>query len=162
MKISQRQYISIFPLAILLALAASPKLQGSGFLLPVLAQSPTSPSFPPPSSVPAETTIRVEGSSSMAAITQALKQGFEQQYPGAKINLATVPTNDALKALKEGRIDVAASGRPLTKEESAAGLVAVPVARHKIALFVKEENPFRGTLTIEQFAQIFEEKRPIG
>ena len=154
MKISQRHYISILPLAILLALVAFPKLQGSG-LLPVLAQSSTSTSFPPPGAVPAETTVRVEGSSSMAAITQVLKQGFEQQYPGAKINLATVPTNDALQALKAGKIDIAASGRPLTKEELAAGLVAVPVARHKIALFVKEENPFRGTLTIEQFAQIF-------
>ena len=155
MKISQRQYISILPLAILLALAAFAKLQGSGFLLPVLAQSSTSTSFPPPGAVPAETTVRVEGSSSMTAITQALKQGFEQQYSGAKVTLATVPTNNALQALKAGKIDVAASGRPLTKEEAAAGLVAVPVARHKIALFVKEENPFKGTLTIEQFAQIF-------
>ncbi len=155
MKISQRNYISILPLAILLALAAFPKLQGSGFLLPVFAQSPTSPAFPPPSSIPTETTVRVEGSSSMTAITQRLKQGFEQQYPGAKVNLVTVPTSDALQALKDGKIDVAASGRPLSKAEETAGLVAVPVARHKIALFVKEENPFRGTLTSEQFAQIF-------
>ncbi|MEX0270803.1 DUF4912 domain-containing protein [Leptolyngbyaceae cyanobacterium UHCC 1019] len=154
MKTSQHKYISILPLAILLALAAFPRLQGSGFLLPVLAQS--APSAPlPPSSVPADTVVRVTGSGSMAAITQTLKQGFEQQYPGAKVNLAIAPTTDALQALKEGKIDLAASGRPLTKEEQAAGLIAVPVARHKIALFVKEENPFRGTLTIEQFAQIF-------
>jgi phosphate transport system substrate-binding protein len=155
MKTSQRKYISILPLAILLALAASPRLQDSGFLLPVFAQSPASAPLPPPNSVPADTIVRVAGSNSMAAITQAVKQGFEQQYPGAKVNLATVPIKDALQALKEGKIDVAASGRPLTKEEKAAGWVAVPVARHKIALFVKEENPFKGTLTIEQFAQIF-------
>ncbi|PZV07588.1 MAG: hypothetical protein DCF22_21795 [Leptolyngbya sp.] len=154
MKPSQNKYISILPLAILLALAAFPRLQGNGFLLPVLAQS--APSTPlPPNSVPADTIVRVEGSSGMAAITQTLKQGFEQQYPGAKVNLVTVPSNDALQALKEGKIDVAASGRPLTPEEKAAGFVAVPVARHKIALFVKEKSPFRGTLTIEQFAQIF-------
>jgi phosphate transport system substrate-binding protein len=154
MKTSQNKYISILPLAILLALAAFPRLQGSVLLRPVFAQS--APSAPlPPSSVPADTVVRVEGSSSMAAITQTLKQGFEQQYPGAKVNPAIAPTNDALQALKAGKIDVAASGRPLTKDEKAAGLVAVPVARHKIALVVKEDNPFRGTLTIEQFAQIF-------
>jgi len=155
MKTSQNKYIPILPLAILLALAAFPRLQSSGFLLPVFAQSATSVPLLPPSSVPANTIVRVEGSGSMAAITQTLKQGFEQQYPGAKVNLAIAPTNDALQALKDGKIDVAASGRPLTKAEKAAGLVAVPVARHKIALFVKEENPFRGTLTIEEFAQIF-------
>ncbi len=155
MKISQRQYISTLPLAILLALGALPKFQESNFLMPALAQSPTSTSFPLPSSVPAETTVRIKGSSSMAAITQSLKQAFEQQYPGAKVTLSTSPTTDALRSVKDGTVDIAASARPLTKAEKAAGLTAVPVARHKIALFVKEENPFQGTLTIEQFAQIF-------
>ncbi|MBM0743882.1 DUF4912 domain-containing protein [Phormidium sp. CLA17] len=155
MKTPQRPYISILPLAILLALAAFPKLQGSGFLSPVFAQSSTSTPLLPSDSLPTGTTVRVEGSNSMTAITQAVKQGFEQQYSGAKVNLATVPTNNALQALREGRIDIAASARPLTKEEAAEGFVAVPAARHKIALFVKEENPFEGTLTIEQFAQIF-------
>jgi phosphate transport system substrate-binding protein len=155
MKTSQYKYSSILPLAIVLALAAAPKFQGHDFLLSAIAQSPAEPSFPPPTSVPAETSVRVAGSNSMAPITQALKQGFEQKYPGAKVNHAIVTTNDALQALKDGKIDLATSGRPLTKEEKAAGLTAVPVARHKIALFVKDDSPFQGTLTIEQFAQIF-------
>ena len=61
----------------------------------------------------------------------------------------------ALDALQNGDIDLAALGRPLTQQEAATGLVAVPLQREKIAIIIGPENSFAGDLTFEQFAQIF-------
>ncbi len=121
---------------------------------PAVAQTPT-PSFSPPNVVPSGTTVKVDGSSSMATINQALKKVYEEKYAGTSVTLAEEGSDAALKALLEDKIDLAAIGRPLTAEEQAQGLMATPIARQKIALIVSPGNPFRGDITFDQFARIF-------
>ncbi|MBD1849953.1 DUF4912 domain-containing protein [Leptolyngbya sp. FACHB-711] len=145
---------SVFTLSLLLTIAAPTWLPAVLFTDPILAQSaPTS--FPLLDSVPRGTTIRVDGSDSMAGINQALKQKFEAQYGGTAVNLATEGTAAALKSVLDGTSDLAAIGRPLTQAEKAQGLVEVPITREKIAIIVGSNNPFQGSITFEQFARIF-------
>lgn len=117
------------------------------------AQSPAPLTLP--SAVPEGTTVRIDGSDSMAAINQTLKQQFEAQFPKTNVEVADQGTEAALKALQEDRIDLVAIGRGLTPEEQAAGLVQVPVTRRKVAVVVSDKNPFPGDMTGEQFSQIF-------
>ncbi len=140
-------------LALILALASFSQLT----LGPVLAQSSTTPtaSFPLPTEVPDGTKVRIDGSDSMSVINQSLKKDFEQQFSKATVEAQTQGTDVALKKLLAGEIDLAAIGRPLTKEETAKGLVAVPISREKVALIVSPDNPFSKSLTIDQFAKIF-------
>ena len=91
----------------------------------------------------------------MIVINEALKKRFEEKFPGTKVELAASGTDEALKALLKGDINLAAVGRPLTSQERSQGLVAVPVGREKIAIIVGSDNPFKGNLTFEQFAKIF-------
>lgn len=152
----QRKSFSLFSLTLVLALVTAPKPLMSLLLAnPAYAQSPTPSSFPLPSAVPDGTTVRVDGSASLAAINQALKQRFEAQYAGTTVNLATQGTDAALRAVQDETIDLAAIGRLLTETEKAQGLVEAPISREKIAIFVGAENPFQGELTFEQFAAIF-------
>lgn len=142
---------------VLLALATTSKalataLVGDSILL---AQSPSPTAFPLPRSLPSGTTMKVDGSTSMTAINEALKQRFEQKFPGAQVDLAATGTDAALKALVDGTVDLAAVGRLLTNQERAQGLVDVPVSREKIAIIVGPDNPFKGNLTFEQFARMF-------
>jgi phosphate transport system substrate-binding protein len=82
----QRKGFSIFSLALALVLTTAPKPLTSFFLAnSAHAQGSTPTSFPLPSTVPSGTTVRVDGSESMVAINQALKQGFEAQYAGAAV-----------------------------------------------------------------------------
>ncbi len=144
---------SIGSLALLLSLGAtSQPIAASLSINPVWAQSVN---FSLPSSVPQGTTIQINGSTSMASINQSLKQRFEQQYPGTKVNIANGGTSDGIQALLDGKADLAAIGRPLTAQEKAQGLVAVPVARDKIAIVVGTKNPLSKSLDINQFAKIF-------
>lgn len=111
--------------------------------------------FPLPTNVPVGTSIRIGGSSSMETINQVLKRRFEQQFVGTEVQLNTQGTGPAIKDLLDGNADLAAIGRSLTEQEKAQGLIEVPVSRHKIAIIVGSENPFKGDLTFEQFAKIF-------
>ncbi|MGK7875903.1 MAG: phosphate ABC transporter substrate-binding protein [Xenococcaceae cyanobacterium] len=120
--------------------------------------SPVSPSpiFTPPSNVPSGTTVRIEGSTSMVQINQALKNRFEQQFSGTKVVTQAGGSNKGIQALLAGNVDIAAISRPLSAQESAQGLVAIPVAQDAVAIVVGVNNPFRRGLTKAQVVGIFQ------
>jgi ABC-type phosphate transport system substrate-binding protein len=147
------QKSSALGFALLLTTVIAAKPLESIFVPPILAQA-TPPSFPLPTAVPAGTKIQIDGSSSMATINQALKQRFEQQFSGSSINLNYSGTPAGLQALRDGKIDLAAIGRPLTEAERRDGLIPVPLERGKIAIITSPENPFQGSITVPQFVKI--------
>ena len=114
------------------------------------------PTFPMPASVPAGTTVRIDGSTSMVTINQNLKNGFETQFPGTQVVTNANGSAQGIQALISASADVAAVSRPLTPPEIGQGLVAVPVALDKIAIVVGKDNPFRTGLASRQAQQIFQ------
>ena len=145
---------SILSLALLLALA-TPMAGNISMLQSALTQSATNVPSSLSTPVPTGITVRIDGSSSMAAINQTLKQRFEKQFSGNKVEVAANGTDAALKALRSGKIDLAAISRELTPDEVAQGLDQVLVHREKIAIVVGTDNPFKGSLTSKRFAKIF-------
>jgi phosphate transport system substrate-binding protein len=123
-----------------------------------MAQAPAeaqATAFKLPGSVPKGTNVRIDGSSSMAAVNRVLEQRFEKQYPGTKVTAASAGTPQGLQALVNGKVDLAAIGRPLTAAEKAKGLAAVQIGRDKIAIVVSPNNPFTKSLNSSQFAKMF-------
>jgi starch phosphorylase len=110
--------------------------------------------FSLPRSVPSGMTIKIDGSGNMVPINQALKQQFEEQFPGTEVEIQANGTEPAIKALLNGEIDVAAISRRLTPTETAKGLLEVPLGQKSIAIIVSKGNSFNGSLTIKQFAKI--------
>jgi phosphate transport system substrate-binding protein len=98
--------------------------------------------------------LRIDGDGSLNHLNQALKAQFEKRFNQTKIQLDDSGSTKALESLAAGRVDLAAIGRPLTAAEQALGLVAVPIGTQKIAIVVSRANPFSGSLTNPQFAQI--------
>ncbi|MBW4615518.1 MAG: extracellular solute-binding protein [Desmonostoc vinosum HA7617-LM4] len=149
-----RQRKSQTSIAILFALTAASTPTAVSFVIhpPALAQSP---SFPVPQSVPSGTDVRINGTTSMEKINQALAEQFKAKYPGTDVKIAYDGTDASLKALPDGKIDLAAVGRSLTEAEKARGLVSTPITRNKIAVIISKNNPYRNSLTSEQFAKIF-------
>ncbi|MBD2230755.1 substrate-binding domain-containing protein [Phormidium tenue] len=147
---------SLAMLALFSALAALPisALRSEPRLLAQVTQKPT-PTFTLQPSVPAGTTLSIEGSSSMVEINESLGEGFEARYPDTDVVAATSGDDQALQALREGDVDLAALGRSLSDAEEDPSLTSIPVAREKIAIIVGRDNPFRGDLTFDEFAAIF-------
>ncbi|HLO89423.1 MAG TPA: substrate-binding domain-containing protein, partial [Nostocaceae cyanobacterium] len=147
---------AIASLALWLALAATPLATTMLMSTPATAE-PTAdtPAFPLPPNVENGTVVKIDGSSSFQSINQGLKNNFEQQFSGTKVELANNGTEAALKALLDGQIDIAAIARELTPAEKAQGLEAISLQPEKIAIVVGANNPFKGSLTTRQFAKIF-------
>ena len=98
--------------------------------------------------------IMIEGSTTMAGINAVLEQRFESQFPGVEVDIEYSSSDTALADLQQGNIDLAAIARPLTAEERAQNFVTVPVSRWKIAVVIGSENPFSGSLRVDQLAKI--------
>ncbi|MEA5572390.1 DUF4912 domain-containing protein [Calothrix sp. UHCC 0171] len=99
---SCKQTTSLSAIAVLFSLTA--------VVSPVVAQSPSpNTSFPVPKNVPNGTVVRVNSSSSMAKINQALAKKFKNQYSGANLKVTYAGTNAALKAVLDGKSDLAQS-----------------------------------------------------
>lgn len=129
--------------------------------IPTLTATPTPTAnitFPPPTNVPSGTTVRINGSTSMVQINQALKNAFEQQFPGTSIITMAEGSDQGIEAVRSGNTDIAAISKPLTPEEEAQGLVSIPVAKDSIAIVVNNLNTFRTGLTKEQVMGIFQGK----
>ena len=129
--------------------------------------SPSLPSPPKPTDVTAlaeptqvaqGTQIKIDGSTSMVGINQALKNNFEQKFPGTSIQTDAKGTDKGILGILTGEIDVAGISRPLTAQEQAQGLAAIPIAKDAIAIVVGQENPFRKGLNQEQIKDIFQGK----
>ncbi|WP_414518880.1 DUF4912 domain-containing protein [Nostoc sp. PCC 9305] len=152
----EKKDTSIVRLLLWVALATTPMAASLVVSAPMLAQStPEATSSPLPQTVQNEPIVRIDGSSSLSAINQSLKESFEKQFVGKKVEVAANGTDKALKDLLDGKIDIVAMGRGLTPAEKAQGLEQVRLQREKIAIVVGADNPFKGSLTSRQFARIF-------
>ncbi|NET09615.1 MAG: tetratricopeptide repeat protein [Symploca sp. SIO2B6] len=100
-------------------------------------------------------TVNIDGSEAMVVVNDRLGRGFESDYTGTRVEVASRGTPAAIEALLRGEIDLVALGRQLTQEERNQNLVQVTLKRDKIAVIVGPDNPFNGSLTLNQFAQIF-------
>ena len=134
-----------------------PSVPGVNSILPGSSGAGTNfaAAFPLQQSVPAGTTITIDGSTSMVSINEALKTAFLKAYPGTVVNTSATGSDNGIEALLGGSVSVAALSRPLTAEEQQRGLVAVPVAQDRIAIVVGIDNPFRRGLSSTQLAQVF-------
>src|SRR4028119_1065134 len=99
--------------------------------------------------------LRIDGSTSMVIINQNLKNGFQGKFSGTTVDTKANGSEKGIQDLAAGTVDIAAISRPLTAQEQAQGLAAVPVALDTIALVVGINNPFKGGLTSAQVQDIF-------
>lgn len=122
-----------------------------------LAQTPArSDTFSLLASVPGNTSVRIDGATSMVTINQNLKQGFERQYAGTNVLPVANGTERGIQAIQQGNADLAAISRSLTPQEKAQGLAVVAIASDRIALVIGSENPYTSGMTQEQVRQIFQ------
>ena len=152
----QQQDSVIIKLALLMAITTSPMVANLLVSLPIQAESKSeTPDFPLPEKVENGTVVKVDGSPNSVIVNQSLKENFETQFAGTKVEIAINGNEDAVKAVLDGKVDVASLGRKLTSAEKAQGLKQVLVRREKIAIIVSMNNPFNDGLTTEQFAKVF-------
>lgn len=105
--------------------------------------------------------IRVDGSSTVYPLTEAVAEEFLRANPGARITVGVAGTGGGFKRLCRREIDITSASRPITDAEQAtcAGggvqVVEVPVAYDGITVVVHPDNHWVDHLTIEELGRIW-------
>ena len=134
------------------------KVITSGSPLPPPPSPTDSGTFFFPTKVTPGTLIRISSSTTMELLNQALKNGFEQQFPETQVIVNTQKSDESIELLLKGNIDIAAISRNLTSDEKSQGLTAILMAKDVIVIVIGAQNPFRHGLTQTQVVDIFKGK----
>ncbi|NJP08994.1 MAG: hypothetical protein HC866_05505 [Leptolyngbyaceae cyanobacterium RU_5_1] len=152
------QSMSVSGLALLIALSHMPEAvahASSHDLLFAQAVYPLA-AVSSPETTEGKTTLRINGSTHLSGINTLLEQGFEGKFSSTNVEINYSSTDAALAALQQKQIDLAAIDRPLTDQEKAQNLVAIPLGRENIAVVVGIDNPFAQDLTMVQLIKILQ------
>ena len=108
-------------------------------------------------------TITVDGSSTVAPITEAIAEEFRAEQDGVEVSVGTSGTGGGFTKFCADEIEIADASRPIKDEEKAAceakGIeyTEFRVGLDGLAIVTSAENEFLECLSLEQLGTIFEE-----
>lgn len=107
-------------------------------------------------------TIRIDGSSTVLPISEALAEEFQKQYPKVIPAVGKSGTGGGFKKFANGEIDITGASRPIRPEEDEAcrknGIeyIEIPVAYDALAVVVNPKNTWCDHLTVAELKKIWE------
>lgn len=109
-------------------------------------------------------TIKVDGSSTVGPISEAVAEEFSKETRGAvKVTVGISGTGGGMKKFVRGEIDIADASRPIKTAEieqaKAAGIdfIEVPVAFDALTVVINPQNTWAEKMTPAQLKKIWEE-----
>ena len=106
-------------------------------------------------------TIQIDGSSTVAPLSEAAAELFQEENPGVNVVVGTSGTGGGFEKFCAGETDISDASREIKPEEAArceeAGIAfeQVAVANDGIAVVVNPENDWVDCLTVEQLNEIW-------
>ncbi len=100
--------------------------------------------------------IRIDGSSTVYPITEAMAEEFQKQYPKVRVTVGISGTGGGFKKFCAGETDISDASRPIKPTEMEAcranGIeyIELPVAYDAIAVVVNPENTWVDYLTVDE------------
>jgi phosphate transport system substrate-binding protein len=110
----------------------------------------------------AQTTVRVDGSSTVFPITEAVAEEFQIAHPGTKVTVGISGTGGGFKKLVRGEIDIADASRPILAaemeeaEKNGIEYIELPIGFDGLTVVVNPRNEFVKELTVADLKKIWE------
>jgi phosphate transport system substrate-binding protein len=107
--------------------------------------------------------IVIDGSSTVAPISEAITEEFRKQHPDVRVTVGTSGTGGGFTKFCNGETDISDASRPITAEEKAACTARniryqeFRIGLDGLAVVTSAKNTFLDTLTFKQLAEIFKE-----
>jgi phosphate transport system substrate-binding protein len=107
--------------------------------------------------------IVIDGSSTVAPVTEAIAEEFNKEQSGVKVTVGTSGTGGGFTKFCAGETDVQDASRPIDDEEKAAceakgvKYQEFRIGLDGLAVVTSAQNQFLDTLSFEQMAKIFED-----
>jgi phosphate transport system substrate-binding protein len=105
-------------------------------------------------------TIRIDGSSTVGPLTEAIAEEFQAENPGVKVTVGTSGTGGGFEKFCVGETDISDASREIEPEEEEAckkagiGYEDVHVATDALTVMINNENPV-SCLTVDQLHAIW-------
>lgn len=106
--------------------------------------------------------VRIDGSSTVFPITEAVAEEFQQQNRQVKVTVGVSGTGGGFKKLTAGEIDINDASRPISADETAKAkgngieVIELPVAYDGLTVVVHPKNAFVKSLSLEQLKKLWE------
>jgi phosphate transport system substrate-binding protein len=108
------------------------------------------------------TDIKIDGSSTVYPITEAVAEEFQKQNSTAKVTVGISGTGGGFKKFCNGEIDISDASRPIKQEEidacKAKGIeyVELPIAYDALTIVVNRQNSWVSSITTAELKKIWE------
>src|SRR5688500_17345778 len=105
--------------------------------------------------------IKVDGSSAVVPITEAVAEDFQKQKP-VKVTVGISGTGGGFKKFVRGEIDISNGSRPILKEEMdqarANGIeyIELPIAFDALTVAINNQNTWVTSMTVAELRKIWE------
>jgi phosphate transport system substrate-binding protein len=133
---------------------------------PVQAPTPTSPSAPAPAPTPSPARlsgeIKVDGSSTVYPITEAVGEEFQKLHPDVKVVVGISGTGGGFKKFCNGETDISNASRPILQKEidtcaqNGIEYIELPVAYDALSVVVNPRNDWVACMTVAELKKIWE------
>ena len=106
-------------------------------------------------------TIKIDGSSTVFPITEAVSEEFRKESPKVRATVGVSGTGGGFKRFAAGEIDIADASRPIKKAEAEAATKAgieyieLPVAFDGLTIVVNKANTWAAQMTVEQIRKVY-------
>ncbi|MEK6556153.1 MAG: substrate-binding domain-containing protein, partial [Bdellovibrionota bacterium] len=106
--------------------------------------------------------VKVDGSSTVFPITEAVAEEFGAKFPKIRVTVGTSGTGGGFAKFAKGEIDINNASRTIkdseAKEAKAHGIdyIAVPVAHDGIVVVVNKENTWAQKITVADLKKMWE------
>lgn len=106
--------------------------------------------------------IAVQGSSTVAPVTQAAANAFAEENPDARISVGSGGTGNGFEAFCAGDTDISNASRPIdqeaelpTCEENGVEFITLPVGLDGIAVVANPQNDWAQNVTMEELSTMW-------
>lgn len=106
--------------------------------------------------------IKVDGSSTVYPITEAMAEEFRTSQPEVRVTVGVSGTGGGFKKFGRGEIDINNASRPIKEkeaqvcQESNISYLDIKVAFDGLAVIVNKENTWLETITVEELKKLWE------
>ena len=107
-------------------------------------------------------TIKIDGSSTVAPLSEAAAELFQEENPGVRVTVGTSGTGGGFEKFCNGETDVSDASRPIEDDEKAAckkkniAFGDVQVANDGLSVVVNKDNDWAKCMTVAQLKKIWQ------
>lgn len=106
--------------------------------------------------------VKIDGSSTVYPITEAVAEEFQQTAKGVKVTVGISGTGGGFKKFVRGEIDVSDASRPIQKAEAAEAakngieFIELPIAFDALTVVINKQNTWATKMTVEELKKLWQ------